>query len=164
MFANKPPMQHPTSTAWNTVAHFDDYPAAQQAVDHLSDQGFPVGKLDIVGSDLRLVERVTGRLTKARAAAAGAISGMWAGALIGLLLGLFTTGHSWLGVVAAGIGLGALWGAVFGFVAHSATRGQRDFSSVRGLSAARYDLIARDGTAERARTMLGQEGLLSAAS
>jgi hypothetical protein len=112
MFANKPPMQHPASTAWNTVAHFDDDPAAQQAVDHLSDQGFPVGKL---------------------------------------------------GVVAAGIGLGALWGAVFGFVAHSATRGQRDFSSVRGLSAARYDLIARDGTAERARTMLGQEGLLSAA-
>jgi hypothetical protein len=32
-----------------------------------------------VGSDLRLVERVTGRLTKARAADAGAISGAWAG-------------------------------------------------------------------------------------
>jgi hypothetical protein len=133
MIASKPPMLHPTSTAWNNVAQFDDYQTAQHAVDRLSDDGFPVDKLDIVGSDLRLVERVTGRLTKTRAAGAGAISGMWAGALIGLLLGLFTTGHSWLGVVAACIGLGALWGAVFGFVAHSATRGQGDFSSVRAV-------------------------------
>lgn len=162
MLGNKTPLPNPVSSAWNTVAQFDDYQAAQHAVDRLSDDGFPVDKLDIVGSDLRLVERVTGRLTKGRAAVAGAISGMWAGALIGLLLGLFTTGHSWLGVVAAGIGLGALWGAVFGFAAHAATHGQRDFSSVRGLSAARYDLIARGGTVERARNMLGEAGLLPA--
>ena len=160
MFTSKTPLLNPVSSAWNTVARFDDYQTAQHAVDRLSDDGFPVDKLDIVGSDLRLIERVTGRLTKGRAAAAGAISGMWAGALIGLLLGLFTTGHSWLGVVAAGIGLGALWGAVFGFAAHAATRGQRDFSSVRGLSAAHYDLIARDGTVERARNMLNEAGLL----
>jgi hypothetical protein len=43
------------------------------------------------------------------------------------------------------------------------TRGQREFSSVRGLPAVRYDLIARDGSAERARTMLGPAGLLPAA-
>ena len=50
------------------------------------------------------------------------------------------------------LGPGALWGAIFGYAAHAATRGQRDFSSVLTLAAARYDLIARDGTAERART------------
>lgn len=33
---------------------------------------------------------------------------------------------------------GALWGAVFGFAAHWATKGRRDFSSVRGLEAERY--------------------------
>ena len=60
---------NPVSAAWNTVARFDDYSSAQRAVDWLSDDGFPVEQLDIVGSDLRLVERVTGRLTKARAAA-----------------------------------------------------------------------------------------------
>ncbi len=38
---------------------------------------------------------------------------------MGTLLGLFTTGHSWLGVVAAGFG--ALWGAAFGYAAR---RGQ----------------------------------------
>ena len=50
--------------------------------------------------------------------------------------------------------------AVFAFAAHSATRGQRDFSSVRGLAATRYDLIAREGTVDRARTMLRTAGLL----
>ena len=79
------------SAAWNTVARFDDYETAQRAVDRLSDDGFPVEKLDIVGSDLRLIERVTGRLTTLRAAAAGAVSGLWAGLLIGVLLGLFST-------------------------------------------------------------------------
>ena len=103
---------NPIHAAWNTVARFDDYGSAQRAVDRLSDDGFPVEQLDIVGSDLQLVERVTGRLTKWRAAAAGALSGMWAGLLIGILFGLFTTGHAWLAVVAAGIGLGVLWGAI----------------------------------------------------
>ena len=152
----------PIATAWNTIATCPTYADAQSAVDRLSDDGFPVEKLDIVGSDLQLVERVTGRLTKWRAAAAGALSGMWAGLLIGILFGLFTTGHAWLAIVAAGIGLGVLWGAIFGFAAHLATRGERDFSSLRGLSAARYDLIAREGGAERARAALEQAGLLPA--
>jgi Heat induced stress protein YflT domain len=151
---------NPITAAWNTVARFDDYTEAQRAVDRLSDDGFAVEKLDIIGSDLRLVERVTGRLTKARAAAAGALSGMWVGLLIGILLGLFTTGHAWLAMVAVGLGLGAAWGAVFGFFGHLATRGQRDFSSVRGLTASHYDLIAREGGAEQARAMLAQAGLL----
>jgi hypothetical protein len=151
---------NPITVAWNTVARFDDYADAQRAVDRLSDDGFAVEKLDIIGSDLRLVERVTGRLTKARAAAAGALSGMWVGLLIGILLGLFTTGHAWLAMVAVGLGLGAAWGAVFGFFGHLATRGQRDFSSVRGLTASHYDLIAREGGADQAREMLARAGLL----
>jgi hypothetical protein len=150
----------PISAAWNTVARFDDYESAQRAVDRLSDDGFPVEKLDIVGSGLRLVERVTGRLTSARAAGAGALSGLWAGLLFGILLGLFTSGHSFLAVAVTGAALGAGWGAVFGYVAQARTKGQRDFSSVRGLAATHYDLIARAGTVDRARSMLGEAGLL----
>ena len=157
-----PPI-NPISAAWNTVARFDDYSSAQRAVDRLSDDGFAVGKLDIVGSDLRLVERVTGRMTRSRAAGAGALSGLWMGLLIGVLLGLFT-GNAFLGVVLAGAGLGVAWGAIFGFAAHAATRGQRDFSSVRTLAAGQYDLIAREGAASSARTMLGEAGLLPAAA
>jgi hypothetical protein len=158
-----PPVSNPTWAAWNTVAQFDDYEAAQRAVDRLSDDGFPVEKLDIIGSDLRLVERVTGRLTKARAAGAGALSGLWIGLFIGILLGLFTSANAWLGVVLTGVGLGVVFGAIFGFAAHAVTHGRRDFSSVRTLAANRYDLIARDGSADRARAMLTDTGLLPGA-
>ena len=154
------PLADPISAAWNTVARFDDYDSAQRAVDRLSDDGFPVEKLDIVGSGLRLVERVTGRLTTTRAAAAGALSGLWAGLLFGILLGLFTSGHSFLAIAVTGAALGAGGGAVFGYAAHARTRGQRDFSSVRQLVAAHYDLIAREGTVERARYMLSEAGLM----
>jgi heat induced stress protein YflT len=163
MLSNGTPMLDPISAAWNTVTRFDDYESAQRAVDRLSDDGFPVEKLDIVGSDLRLIERVTGRLTKARAAGAGAVSGLWVGLLFGVLLGMFTSGHSFFTVALTAAAFGVLWGAVFGFAAHAATRGKRDFSSVRGLTAARYDLIARDGSVERARFMLSEAGLLPAA-
>lgn len=164
LLAHGMPALDPVSAAWNTVARFDDYQSVQRAVDRLSDDGFPVENLDVVGSDLRLVERVTGRLTKARAAGAGALSGLWAGLLIGLLLGLFTSGHSLFAAVAAGAVLGAVWGAAFGYAAHAVTRGRRDFSSVRTIAAGRYDLIARGGTVQRARSVLGDAGLLPAES
>src|SRR5690348_8674835 len=160
MLGNGMRLMDPVSAAWNTVARFDDYESAQRAVDRLSDDGFPVEKLDIVGSGLRLVERVTGRLTRGRAAAAGALSGLWVGLLFGVLLGLFTSGHSFLAVAATGAALGVAWGAIFGYVVHAGTKGQRDFSSVRGLVATHYDLIAREGTVDRARAMLGDAGLL----
>ena len=150
----------PVSTAWNTVACYDNYPQAQAAVDHLSDEGFPVHYLDILGSDLRLVESVSGRLTKSRAALAGSVSGAWLGLFAGLLLGLFTAGHGLLSLLAAGTLAGALCGAVIAFAAHAMTRGQRDFASTRTITALRYDLIARGGHAERARVLLGQAGLL----
>jgi uncharacterized membrane protein len=158
-----PPRLDPAFTAWNTVIGYDDYAAAQRAVDRLSDDGFPVEHLDIVGSDLRLIERVTGRLTKGRAAAAGAASGAWFGLLIGFLLGVFSTG-SWLGLLALGAVLGAAWGALFGFLGHAATRGARDFASARTIVAARYDIVARDGYVDAARSGLQLAGLLNAAA
>jgi hypothetical protein len=152
----------PISAAWNTVARYATYDEAQAAVDRLSDERFPVEHLDIIGSDLRLVERVTGRLTKGRAAAAGAAGGAWFGLLIGLLVGLFTTGPVWLGLIIGGLLIGALWGAVFGFVGHTATGGRRDFASTQSLVASRYDVIARGGHAEQARIILHRAGLMPA--
>jgi len=155
-----PPRLDPISMAWNTVASYDSYEQAQNAVDRLSDERFPVEELDIVGSGLHSVERVTGRLTKARAAAAGAASGAWFGLFIGLLVGLFTRGPAWAGLIIGGVLIGAAWGAIFGFAGHAATRGRRDFSSARTLTATRYDIIARGGTVAQARSILQQAGLL----
>jgi len=149
-----------SSAAWNTVARYDDYAAAQAAVDRLSDDGFPVAQLSIVGSDLQLIEKVTGRLTKGRAALSGAATGAWFGLFVGILLSLFTTGPGWLAMLAVGLLAGAVWGAGFGFLAHALTRGRRDFSAVRALAAAHYDVIATGGQMDRARVMLGEAGLL----
>ena len=155
----EPNPPHESALAWNKVASHDSYEEAQAAVDCLSDKGFPVERLDIMGTDLRLVEHVTGRLTKGRAAAAGAAGGAWFGLLVGLLVGLFTAGPVWLGLLLGGLLSGALWGAVLGWAGHAATGGRRDFSSIRALAAARYDLITRGGQAEQARAILHSEGL-----
>jgi predicted lipid-binding transport protein (Tim44 family) len=145
-----------TEDARQTVASYATYADAQQAVDSLSDRGFPVEGAEIVGNDVRLVERVTGRLTNARAAAAGAGPGAWFGLFIGLLVGLFTTGPEWLGLVLGGLLIGALWGALFGFFAHWVTQGQRDFTSVSNLVAGRYELTVPNDQAQRARELLGE--------
>ena len=72
-----------TQEARQTVASYPTYAEAQRAVDSLSDAGFPVEFVEIVGYDLRQVERVTGRLTTATATGAGAASGAWFGLFIG---------------------------------------------------------------------------------
>src|ERR1700747_942435 len=118
----------PDGVAWEVGASYSNYAGAQSAVDRLSDASFPVQYVEIVGRDLRLVEQVTGRVTKLRATGAGAGSGAWFGLFVGLLVGLFTTGPTWLGLVLGGLVIGAIAGGVFGFLVQWATHGQRDFA------------------------------------
>jgi hypothetical protein len=120
---------------------YDDYAAAQKAVDYLSDEEFPVQNVLIVGTELKQVERVTGRLTWGRVLMAGVASGAWLGLLIGLLLSLFTDGSSALVTVLGGIGFGIVFGIVSGAMGYAATRGQRDFSSVQKVVATKYEVL-----------------------
>ncbi|MCY7372864.1 MAG: hypothetical protein LH461_04080, partial [Spirochaetaceae bacterium] len=84
------------------IGSYDTYVEAQRAVDYLSDQQFPVQHVSIVGSDLRMVENVLGRLTRGRAALAGAASGAWFGLFVGVLLSLFAdNANSFALIVAA---------------------------------------------------------------
>ena len=121
------------------LSSFSDYTGAQAAVDRLSDAGFPVEHTAIVGHDVRIVEQVTGRMTRGRAAGLGAASGAWFGLMIGVLIGLLSPG-GFLGLLLMGLVLGAVWGAVFGFAGHAFTGGRRDFSSVQGFEAERWDV------------------------
>ena len=145
-----------TTAGRQTIAQYDRYEDAQRVVDHLSDAGFPVEGVEIVGSDLHLVEHVTGRLTPQLAAMAGAGSGAWFGLFVGLLVGLFTTGPTWLGLVLGGAALGAAWGGLFGFFAHRATNGARDFTSARGLAVGHYDVTVPVADEQRARALIAQ--------
>lgn len=120
---------------------YDDYAAAQKAVDFLSDEQFPVENVLIVGTDLKQVERVTGRLTTGRVAAAGAASGAWFGVLVGLLVGLFAQDGAWFGTVLGGLGFGLVFGTVWALLGYAATRGQRDFSSVKSVVATKYEVL-----------------------
>jgi hypothetical protein len=47
MLGSQMPLLDPVSAAWNTIAKFGDYESTQRAVDRLSDDGFPVEKLDM---------------------------------------------------------------------------------------------------------------------
>lgn len=136
-----------------TVATYTDYASAQKAVDYLSDNKFPVEHTAIVGTNLRLVENVLGRMTTGRAALAGAAGGAWFGLFIGLLFGIFAE-TNWLAVVLAGLLIGAAWGAIFGAIAHAATRGQRDFTSRSTLAAGEYAVNVHAEHAEQARQLL----------
>jgi hypothetical protein len=135
------------------VGTYPDYAMAQQAVDLLSDNKFPVERTAIIGTDLRLVENVLGRLTTGRAALAGAASGAWFGLFVGLLFGLFSN-SSWFAAILVCVLIGAAWGAIFGAIAHAATGGRRDFASRSTLQAGQYAVVTDPDVADQAREHL----------
>lgn len=136
------------------VATYTKYEDAQASVDRLSDEGFPVENVSIVGHDIRTVENVSGRVTNRTAAVRGIGSGAWFGLLAGFLFGFFIPGDNFFIVVITAVVLGAIWGALFGFVGHAATRGRRDFSSIKTMEAGRYEVLVRGEFAARASQML----------
>ncbi len=140
-----------------TIASFDDYADAQRAVDRLSDEGFPVERVTIVGTGLRYVEQVTGRMTTGRATLMGATQGATLGALFGLVFGLIFTidpNPALLLLVVYGLAAGAIAGALLGAITHAVTRGMRDFASVAGMQADRYEVVVDDDLADRAASIL----------
>jgi hypothetical protein len=141
--------------ARTTVETYESYADAERAVDFLSDKEFPVERVAIVGTGLKTVEQVAGRLTTGRAALAGAGQGAMIGLLFALLLGLFfTVAEDFLGVVLYGLVAGALFGASFAAVAQYATRGRRDFASVTAMTAERYELQVDHEVSARAKQLL----------
>lgn len=139
------------------IATYSTHAAAARAVDRLSGEGIPADRMAIVGHDVTLVERVTGRVGYGGAVARTALRGAIVGAVFGWLLGIF----GWVdplvsAFVLAGYGVasGAVLGAALGVVTHAATRRRRDFGSVRGIEAERYDVLVPPTVAERARQSL----------
>jgi hypothetical protein len=138
-----------------SLATYDDYASAQRTVDFLSDEGFPVENCMIVGTDLKQLERITGRLTTGRVAAAGAMSGLWFGLFVGILFTLFGTGNA-LAAILTTMLFGVLFGLIWSLVGYAATRGRRDFSSVTQVVATRYEVLVEHKVAAQARELLGR--------
>ncbi|MFF3065105.1 general stress protein [Oerskovia sp. NPDC057915] len=143
----------PTPPSGEQVASYATYLEAQKAVDYLSDNKFAVEYVTIVGTDLRMVERVMGRLTYGRVALAGLASGAWFGLFVGLLLYMFNSGG---GLMLAAIGLGAGFGLLFSVLSYSLTGGKRDFTSSSQIVASSYSLLCLAERAGDARRLLSQ--------
>jgi hypothetical protein len=82
--ARRGPLSLPTPPKGWPVGSYPTYAEAQKAVDHLSDNQFPVQQVTIVGVDLMQVERVIGRLSWGKVLLGGVLSGAWLGVFIGL--------------------------------------------------------------------------------
>lgn len=134
---------------------YERYEQAQKAVDFLSDNEFPVQNCLIVGTDLKQMERVTGRLTTGKVALGGLLSGVWLGVFVGLIMSFFGTGNTLTIIVSTAI-FGALFGVIWALVGYAATRGQRDFTSISRVVATRYEVLVEHKYAEEGRELLTQ--------
>ncbi len=138
---------------------YDEYADAQKAVDYLSDHEFPVQNVLIVGTDLKQLERVTGRLTRGKVAMGGVLSGAWLGFFVGMVFALFgsSTGSAVVSVVSTVL-FGAAFGVVWAMITYRLTNrgGERDFTSVSQVVATRYEVLVEHKFAQQAREMLTQ--------
>lgn len=136
---------------------YERYVQAQHAVDYLADQGFPVQNLEIVGTELRSIERVTGRLTRGKIAAAGALSGLWIGLFVGIAFSLFSDRNQFGFLLTTPL-LGALFGLAWSQLGYStATRhGTRDFASVNQVVATKYEVLVEHKHAAAAQELLAR--------
>ena len=153
--ANRVP-RVPTLPQGETVASYSTYLEAQKAVDHLAEHQFPVQQVTIVGSDLKMVERVPRRLSYPSAAIGGFASGAWFGLFVGLILTLFSS--SALDLMIPAVLFGGAFGLLFSIITYSLTRGRRDFTSSSQIVATTYAVLCASEHAGQARQLLAAVG------
>lgn len=145
----------PTLPEGEVVASYSSYERAQESVDRLArNEGFSVKSISIVGSDLKSVERVTGRMNTGKAALNGALSGLFLGMFFGATMMLFMPDVllvTLLGVLL----LATVFGAVWGMIVYAISPNKREFASMMQLTATKYDVIVPHGLAAEARQILG---------
>jgi hypothetical protein len=139
----------------DTVGSYTSYLDAQKAVDYLADQQFPVQMVSIVGNELKMVERVTGRLSYPRVALSGALSGMWFGLFVGVMLSFFAPSPGYFSILTSVL-MGAAFFMLFGIVTYAMQRGKRDFTSTSQVVATSYDVVVSPEAAHEARRLLQQ--------
>lgn len=143
---------------------YDTYDEAQKAVDYLSDNEFPVENVLIVGTDLKQLERVTGRLTLGKVAAGGAVSGAWLGAFVGLIFAMFAQDGFLVARVLMTMLFGAIFGLIWALVGYRFAGGSnRDFMSISQVVATRYEVLTEHKLIERARELLARMDPMRAA-
>ncbi|MGO2112476.1 MAG: general stress protein, partial [Pseudoclavibacter sp.] len=147
----------PTIPTGEVVGSFGTYERAQAAVDQLARADFPLGEITIVGSNLKSVERVTGKMNAGRAALNGLLSGIVLGIFVGLLVMILTPEAglaTLLPVVMVAIGFSVIWS----LLTHIMNPRKKEFTSVMQVLAAHFDVVVSPQLAGRARQALGTLG------
>jgi len=118
----------------------------------------------IVGTDLKQLERVTGRLTRQRVAVGGIVSGAWLGLFVGLIFSLLDSGSGagLIGVLLT-VGFGAVFGLVWALIGYALTGGTRDFTSVMQVVATQYEVLVEHKFAAQGRELLTKMDPMAAA-
>jgi hypothetical protein len=136
-----------------SLGSYHTYAEAQRVVDYLADQNFEVEKTQIIGTDLRMVEQITGKLNWPRALLAGAAGGAWFGLLIGLLMSILST-VSFGRALAWGLSWGLLFGLGYAAMGYGLIRGRRDFTSRSGIVPSQFEVLVAADHSSHARTVL----------
>lgn len=137
---------------------YSTYAEVQAVVDALADRQFPVQNTMIVGTDLKLIERVTGRRTWGKVIGQGVLSGVWMGLFIGLILMFLNPGGSVAAVVSSVL-LGIIFFTVWAVIGYAMTGGKRDFTSMTATIPMQYELMVEHSHAEQARRVLAEAGV-----
>ncbi|SDL39199.1 general stress protein [Tessaracoccus oleiagri] len=137
-----------------SLGEFGAYEDAQKAVDFLVERKFPVENLMIVGTNLKLVERVIAPRTWPRVLGRGALSGIGTGFLMGLMLLLFVGGDNPLLMLLLGLAIGVFTGVVTAGLGRSLAGGKREFESMRDTVATNFEVLVEHKVAQQARELL----------
>lgn len=142
------------------VGEYASYQEAAGLVDRLINADFAPAKISIVGSDLKLVERVRGRLGYGRVALSGAMMGFWLGLLFALLIGAGIEAtpegainylpDQFFSVLVIGAGVGML----FSILRYALARNKRSFLSQQMPVAQRYEVIVPESDAAVAQQII----------
>ena len=126
------------------LADFPQYAEAVAYVEKLVRNDFPAGFIAIVGSDLRSVERVRGKMSYARVAFSGAVTGAWIGLIYAFLFGpaidTANIASDANGTLGSAIVIGAGVGMLFNVLRFSLSRSKREFVSQSSIVAAKYQV------------------------
>lgn len=137
-----------------SVGIYDSYQRAQAAVDHLADAKFAVQNLAIVGTDLKSVERVTGRRNWGTVLAKGLQSGISTGLMVAFILWFLQPQANFMMLLPGALLIGIVIGVAFAAIGYLTSRGKRDFNSISQTVAARYEVLCEHKLASQAREML----------
>src|SRR5699024_6619438 len=135
---------------------YNTYQEVQSVVDTLADRAFPVQSTLIVGTDLKLMERVTGRRTWPKVISQGALSGLWMVLFLGLLLLLLAPGN--FTVLLTSVVLGVVFFTISSLIGYSMTGGQRDLASAAATVPMQYELLVEHKHAAQAQRILAESG------